>query len=108
MAFDSHTTTDLSADVAAQQGSGDTSTLWQGLDALLSAFHGARGRAVFEEARDKGMDPAAVLSIELDGPLSCWTYPVLSFGSQDPRESFVFSPQGAFRRFDFLPPDLGH
>jgi hypothetical protein len=101
MAFDAHTTTTFSADDSS--GSNESQTLWQSVYDMIEAFHGEKGLEVVVLAREKAMDPNRLLQVEVDGPFPASLYPVLRFSSEDPRESFVFSRQGAFRRVDMLP-----
>lgn len=83
----------------------DGQTLWQSVYDMIEAFHGEKGVEVVVLAREKAMDPNRLLQVELVGPYTAAMYPVLRFSSEDPRASFVFSRQGAFRQFDMLQPD---
>ncbi|MBX9706811.1 MAG: hypothetical protein K2X61_02625 [Caulobacteraceae bacterium] len=76
----------------------DDDVLWERIALTIEVFHGERGLAVVKAARLAKMNPHNLLSLELDGPHAIQTYPVLTFDGVEPRESFVFSREGGFRR----------
>ena len=86
-------------------GLNESQALWQSVYDMIEAFHGEKGIEVVVLAREKAMDPNRLTHVEVDGAYAASLYPVLRFSSDDPRESFVFSRQGAFRQFDMLPAD---